>query len=248
MLDVVDLRSFYAGPLGGVAQRLVMAAIRRRWTSLAGMGVLGLGYATPFLDELREEAGRTLAFMPARQGVVAWPPGLLSLASLVEPTDLPLRDGVLDRLLLVHALENSDDPAGLMNEIWRVLAPGGYLMIIVPNRRGPWARQDTTPFGQGRPYSRRQLTDLLRSALFTPTYWGDALHMPPSRLQFMLRSARAWERLGSTLGSPFAGVHIIEAMKQVYRPAIAGKAIRVRGLLEPVLVPSGSAAGRQDGT
>jgi SAM-dependent methyltransferase len=176
---------------------------------------------------------------------VAWPPGLLSLASLVEPADLPLRDGVMDRVLLVHALENADDPATLMSEVWRVLAPGGHLMIIVPNRRGPWARQDTTPFGQGRPYSRRQLTDLMRSALFTPIHWGEALHVPPIRMQFMLRSAKLWERLGAACASPFAGVHVIEATKQVYRPAVAGKAIRVRGLLEPVLVPSGgTAAGR----
>lgn len=246
MLDVVDLRSFYASPLGAIAQRMIMAAMRRRWADTAGMGVLGLGYAVPFLDSLRDEAGRVLAFMPARQGVVAWPPGLLSLASLVEPADLPLRDGVMDRVLLVHALENADDPATLMSEVWRVLAPGGHLMIIVPNRRGPWARQDATPFGQGRPYSRRQLTDLMRSALFTPVHWGEALHVPPIRMQFMLRSAKLWERLGTACASPFAGVHVIEATKQVYRPAVAGKAIRVRGLLEPVLVPSGgTAAGRR---
>ena len=241
-LDVVDLRAFYASPLGMVAQRMVLAAIRHRWDDLAGMALLGLGYATPYLDSLRDGCERTLAFMPARQGVVAWPPGLLSAASLVEATDMPLRDQVIDRVLMVHALEASDDPAALMAEIWRILAPGGHVMMIVPNRRGPWARLDTTPFGQGRPYSRRQLTDLMRSALFTPTHWDEALHMPPSQRRAVLRSAGLWERVGRSLSSPFAGLHVIEATKQVYRPAVAGKSIRIRGLLEPILVPSGSGA------
>lgn len=243
-LDVVDLKSFYASPLGTVAQRMVLRGIRNRWDSLSCLALLGLGYATPYLDTLREGTERAIAFMPARQGIVAWPPGQLSSASLVEPTDMPLRDQVVDRVLLVHALETSDDPAALMGEIWRILAPGGSVLMVVPNRRGPWARLDTTPFGHGQPFSRRQLTELMRKALFTPTYWGEALYMPPIQRKFFLRTALAWERIGASLSLPFSGVYVIEATKQVYRPALSGKAARIRGLLSPILVPTGSAAGR----
>lgn len=243
-LDVVDLKSFYASQLGQVAQRMILRGIRNRWENLSGLALLGLGYATPYLDTLREGTERAIAFMPARQGVVAWPPGQLSSASLVEATDMPLRDSVVDRILLVHALETSDDPAALMSEVWRILAPGGQIMMIVPNRRGPWARLDTTPFGHGQPFSRRQLTELMRQALFTPTHWGEALFMPPIERKFFLRSALAWERLGGSLPYPFAGVYVIEATKQVYRPALAGKAARVRGLLQPILVPTGTVTGK----
>jgi hypothetical protein len=45
--------------------------------------------------------------------------------------------------------------------------------------------------------------------------------------------------VGATLSIPFAGVHIIEASKQIYRPAMVRKAVRVRAPLRPVLVPSG---------
>lgn len=245
-VDVVDLKSFYASPLGVMARTMVLRAIRARWESLSGLALMGLGYAVPYLDGLREGTERTLAFMPARQGVVAWPPGQLSATTLIEPTDLPLREAVMDRILVVHALEVSDDPTGFMDELWRVLAPGGHLMMIVPNRRGPWARSDTTPFGHGQPYSRGQLTDLLRQALFTPTYWAEALFAPPVARGFMLRSAPMWERVGSALSLPFAGVHVIEATKQVYRPAVTGKAARVRAMLQPVLMPTaGGATGRQ---
>src|SRR5208282_3715500 len=107
-------------------------------------------------------------------------------------------DAAVDRVLLVHALEMSADPVGLLREAWRVLSGGGRLLAVVPNRRGLWARIDTTPFGQGRPYSRSQITNLLRETWFTPTGWGEALYVPPIPHGWFLRSAVAWERSGAT--------------------------------------------------
>jgi SAM-dependent methyltransferase len=244
-LDVVDLRNFYAHPLGTVARRFVSRGVRTRWTDTRGQRVLGIGYATPYLGLFREEAERCLAFMPAAQGVVKWPSARPSLTALIEEHDLPLRDAEADRVLLVHALEMSHDPVGLLREVWRVLAAGGRLLAVIPNRRGVWARIDTTPFGQGRPYSRSQITMLLRDAWFTPTGWGEALYVPPIPRRWFLRSAVAWERAGAMLWSPFAGVHIVEATKEVYR-AIPARRERQRLMpaLEPVLAPSAGGAAR----
>ena len=216
-MDVVDLRNFYAQQLGVVARRFVGRGIRARWNDTRALRVLGVGYATPYLGLFREEAERCLALMPAAQGVVRWPSTRPALAALVEEDELPLTNSAVDRVLLVHALEMSSDPAELLREAWRVLAAGGRLMAVVPNRRGLWARMDTTPFGQGRPYSRTQITQLLRDTWFTPTGWGEALYVPPIPRRWFLRSAVAWERTGATLSAPFAGVHIVEATKQVYR-------------------------------
>ena len=152
---------------------------------------------------------------------------------------MPLTDAAADRVLLVHALEMSIDPGELLREAWRVLAAGGRLLAVVPNRRGVWARMDTTPFGHGRPYSRSQITQLLRDTWFTPTGWGEALYVPPISRSLFLRSAIAWERTGATLSAPFAGVHIVEATKQVYR-AIPARREKRRFVpaLKPVLIPS----------
>jgi SAM-dependent methyltransferase len=125
---------------------------------------------------------------------------------------------MIDRALAVHALEMTPHAADMLREVWRVLAPGGKLLLVVPNRSGPWARMDSTPFGQGQPFSRSQLTSLLRESLFTPVGWHEALWMPPISRKWMMRSAPAWERVGSTLSLPFYGVHIVEATKQVWRP------------------------------
>ncbi|MGJ4941298.1 class I SAM-dependent methyltransferase [Bradyrhizobium sp. HKCCYLS1011] len=244
-MDVIDLRNFYSQHLGIVARRLINRGIRSRWPSAKGQRVLGIGYPTPYLGLFREDSERCIAFMPAAQGVLKWPTARPTLASLVDEYALPLPDAAVDRILLVHALEMSDDPAGLLREVWRVMAPSGRMIMVIPNRRGVWTRTDSTPFGHGRPYSRSQITELLRQTWFTPTGWSEALFMPPVSGGWLLRSALAWERVGAALSLPFAGVLIIEATKQVYRVIPARRQrIRLIPRLEPVLVPSAPASGR----
>src|SRR5580704_7714256 len=218
-IDVIDLRDFYSQRLGIVARRLINRGIHERWPSAEGQRVLGIGYPTPYLGLFREDCERCIAFMPAAQGVLKWPTARPTLAALVDEFSLPLPDASVDRILLVHALEISDDPEGLLREVW--------------------TRTDTTPFGHGRPYSRSQITQLLRQTWFTPTGWGEALFMPPVAGGWFLRSAMAWERVGAALSLSFAGVHIVEATKQVYRaiPAHRERA-RLIPALPPVLVPS----------
>jgi len=243
-MDVIDLRDFYSRRLGIVARQLINRGIRERWPDAKGQRVLGIGYPTPYLGLFREDSERCIAFMPAAQGVLKWPTARPALATLVDEFALPLADAAIDRILLVHALEMSDDPEVLLREVWRVLAPSGRMIAVIPNRRGVWTRTDATPFGHGRPYSRSQITQLLRQTWFTPTAWGEALFMPPFAGGWFLRSALAWERLGEALSLPFAGVHIVEATKQVYR-AIPAKRERARLIpaLPPVLVPSSTATG-----
>ena len=237
--DVVDLRNFYAQRLGVAARRFIGRGVRARFVDTRGMRVLGIGYTIPYLGLFREEAERCLAFMPAAQGVLKWPSTRPTLAALVDELDLPLPDAAVDRILLVHALEMAHDPGALLREVWRVLAAGGRVLAVVPNRRGLWARIDTTPFGHGRPYSRSQITQLLRYTWFTPVGFSEALYMPPVARGWFIRSAVAWERAGATISAPFAGVHIVEATKQVYRVVpIRREKSRLVPSLEPALAPS----------
>jgi SAM-dependent methyltransferase len=244
-IDVVDLRAFYSQRLGTVARYFVGRGIRNLWSDTQGLRLVGIGYAGPYLGLFRDEAERCLAFMPAAQGVVKWPTVRPTLSALVDDLELPLPDASVDRVLLVHALEMSQSPTALLREVWRVLASGGQLLAVVPNRRGLWARMDTTPFGHGRPYSRSQILSLMRDAWFTPVSWSEALYVPPFQRSWFLRSAVAWERVGATISAPFAGVHIVDATKQVYRaiPARREKRVLVPAL-KPALAPQPSPAAR----
>ena len=49
----------------------------------------------------------------------------------------------------------------------------------------------------------------------------------------MLRSARAWERIGSRFFPTFAGVVMVEATKQIYAKPVAARAPRRRLVFNP---------------
>jgi SAM-dependent methyltransferase len=243
--DITDIRDFYASPLGRVARRLVLRRVQEIWPDLSGQKIAGLGYATPYLTPYRGTAERILALMPARQGVVNWPSDGLSASSLVHEDILPLGDGTMERMMLVHCLENADDPGDVLHEASRVLAPGGRLIMIVPNRRGVWARIDNSPFGHGRPFSRGQLTGLMRACQFAPCEWREALYVPPITRFGILRMAAAIEALGHTMPPFFGGVLIVEAAKEfrVPRPVRALERVR-RRLPDLAPVPRPMPVGR----
>jgi SAM-dependent methyltransferase len=237
-VDVVDLRDFYKGRLGQVARRMIRRRIRLIWPNLSGMRLLGLGYAVPYLRPFRDEAERVIALMSAGQGVLSWPPEGPNAVALADEGELPLQDFSIDRVLMVHGLEYSEQVRALLKEVWRVLAGGGRIMVVVPNRRGIWARIDATPFGQGHPYTASQLSRLLREADFTPERVSAALFVPPTGSRMMLRSANAVERIGERWFTTFAGVSIVEATKQIYaKPALKRKESRRRVYLP---VPTGA--------
>ncbi|MGH7014729.1 MAG: class I SAM-dependent methyltransferase [Stellaceae bacterium] len=225
---MVDLRDFYERRLGGVARQMIGRRLRRLWADLKGLNVLGLGYATPYLRPFVPEAERVVALMPAPQGVLPWPRQGSNRAALAEESELPLPNFSMDRVLLVHGLEFSEEVRPMLKEIWRVLAAGGRLVVVVPNRRGIWARFDHTPFGQGNPYTTGQLSHLLRDEGFTPEHSAGALFVPPTASRFLLRSARVWERLGEMWFGTFAGVVVVEASKQIYAAKPVGERLKQR--------------------
>jgi SAM-dependent methyltransferase len=214
--DAARLRDFYATPLGQLARRIIARRIRDRWPDVRGMDVIGLGYASPYLRIFHGEARLTAALMPQSQGVVQWPREGPYRSALVPETGLPLRDNSAERVLVVHGLEHAGTREDYVRDIWRVLMPQGRLIVAIPNRRGAWARLDTTPFGHGRPYSAGQIEKLLRQALFEPVGATPCLFAPPFRARALPSAALAWERIGRSLWPAFAGVMIVEAIKIVH--------------------------------
>ncbi len=236
--DIVDLREFYQSPLGRLAEQSITFALSSLWSRLPEERLVGLGYSVPYLDRFRADTERTFSFMPAGQGAVNWPLGERSATALVFDEELPLPDSSIDRILMVHSLEFAENPRETLKELWRVLAPGGRLVMVVPNRRGVWARMEHTPFGSGRPYSRGQLTSLLRETNFTPSASAEALFFPPSRIRTILRLRNVLERMGRRFWPVFSGVIIVEAQKRLYQglPVAARASRRV---FVPVLAPQG---------
>lgn len=190
--------------------------LKAAWGDAAGLDVLGLGFATPWLDPFRPSARRVVALMPAAQGAERWPHGGGALTVLGDETRLPFIDAVFDRVLIVHALEEAEAPHPLLREIWRVMAPEGRLVVITANRWSLWAQSEATPFGQGRPYSRRQLARLLADNLFEPIASARALYAPPVAWTPLLKLADALEPVGEIAWRAFGGLVMMEAVKRLY--------------------------------
>jgi SAM-dependent methyltransferase len=165
-----------------------------------------------------------------------WPRKGDKLTVLADEDHLPLADNTVDKLLVVHCLEGTERVNRLLREIWRVLAPQGRVMLIVPNRRSVWARSDSTPFGHGRPFSRQQLHKLLNDAMFSTTGWQYALHAPPISHKLVLRSITGLERVGASLWPGIGGVIMVEGRKELMAPTGRVKAAPALGRL--VTVPS----------
>ncbi|HGG05600.1 MAG TPA: class I SAM-dependent methyltransferase [Aliiroseovarius sp.] len=248
-LDVQDLRNFYyRSALGRAAQRVIRENLLGFWPAAKtkGQTIAGFGFAVPLLRPYLKTARRVVGLMPAPQGVMPWPPGAQNVAVLCEDTLWPLDTGVVDRLVLMHGLETSENPDLLLDESYRVLGPGGRALFIVPNRAGLWSRSDKTPFGFGHPYTIGQLEALLKVHGFITERSSSALYQPPSDRRFWLRTGKFWERTGKALPLVTAGgVLIVEASKQIPAPTRPGLAERVRrplrildGLAQPVPKPA----------
>jgi len=246
-LDVLDLRNFYYRTgLGRSAQRAIRDQLLIMWPDARGQTVAGFGFAVPLLRPYLGQARRVVGLMPGQQGVMPWPAGMPNVSTLCEEGHWPLANGVVDRLVLLHGLETSDDHRVVLREAARVLTDGGRAMFIVPNRRGLWARRDGTPFGYGRSYSLGQIEAQLLEYGFRPERHAAALFAPPSTRRFWLRTSAFWEGLGRYVSSRLAGgVLMVEAKKQHDEPAPRGlrEAVRrpmrvLEGLGSPVPEPA----------
>lgn len=258
--DIDDLRRFYyQRALGRVVQRILRDCLTRRWQpgQCTGMNVTGFGFAAPMLRPYLDAARRVTALMPGPQGVMAWPAGLPNHSVLCEETAWPVETGIVDRLVMLHGLETSDHPAALLREAWRVLGPGGRMILMVPNRAGLWAASDRTPFGFGRSYTAGQIETQTRAAGFATEWHGSAVYIPPSDRRFWLRSAQMWERTGLRISRVLiAGVTLVELSKHGRAPVGPGLKVHVPspreildgvGLARPARSPSARNAAGMSG-
>lgn len=109
-------------------------------------------------------------------------PGYLALDRRLDPgvhgiaCDLnerwPLEDSSVGIIRANDAVEHLKDPIFTMNEAWRVLAPGGWLMIDVPSSNGPGAFCDPTHVSFWNKLSFRYYTNDYFRSRYIPAFRG----------------------------------------------------------------------------
>jgi hypothetical protein len=213
--SINDLHEFYLTPQGITVQTILSHKLHGLWPNLHGLTLGAYGYPLPYLPTFSQEASHTVVCMPGPLGATPWPVLEANKVLLCEENRIPLMDQCLDRLMLIHALEFTENSRMLLRESWRVLKNGGELLIMVPNRRGFWCRSSTTPLGQGQPYTGRQLFGVLCDNSFQPQKPTYALFHPPLVHSFPYRSFRRLEECGAKWVKKIGGMVIIQAQKSV---------------------------------
>ncbi|WP_419814916.1 class I SAM-dependent methyltransferase [Glacieibacterium sp.] len=204
-LSESPIADWYATPPGREAARHLAAAVRPMLTGAPTARLLALGQTAPVLTRMHGLRHERVAMIV--EGATRWPLTQPNRAAAADPERLPFNDALFDDALLIHALELVERPRVVLRELWRVLAPAGRLVLVVPNRAGVWARVESVPFGRGHPYGKRGLTRLLGDAMFEVEHWDMALSAPPSPRLRWLEGPLA--RFAPTLG----GVHVVSASK-----------------------------------
>lgn len=77
----------------------------------------------------------------------------------------PLPDATMDIVTAFDLIEHIPDDKGMIEEIWRVLKPGGYFMATVPAHPSLWTGHDVVLHHQRR-YRRKTF-----EPLFDPEHW-----------------------------------------------------------------------------
>lgn len=235
--DVVALRRFYSSELGQCVRRDLGAAISRYWHDVDDLSIAGLGFSLPYLRQFLPGARRVVSVMFPHLGAMYWPADVSNHSLLAHESALPLKESSIARVLVCHGVEHSHHLASLMQEIYRILSPGGRALLVVPNRRGLWASQNDNPLAAGHPYNANQLKHRAELAGLTYTRATSALFYPPSDWRAVRRLSATLELLGRVFIPQLGGALLVEVEKQLYASIPAPKP---NAMATPVLYPGSS--------
>ncbi|MEM1086344.1 MAG: methyltransferase domain-containing protein [Pseudomonadota bacterium] len=213
-----DLEAFYATRLGKAAAARIGERLSDLWGPCQGLSVLGIGFPQPILP-IWQASARTCVGVVTEEDLVTTRSFSGHRGGQIAPAldhRLPFGDGVFDRVVLLHALEDADSPRATLREAWRVLAPEGRIVVATANRKSFWSLAESKAFGHGRPWTRRQLIGLLNDGLFQVTASTTAVHMPPLNWPMITAASESWERVGELVTPGLGGAVLVEAVKHIY--------------------------------
>jgi SAM-dependent methyltransferase len=126
--------------------------------------------------------------------------GLLDV-SLGEAAKLPFDNGTFDLVTALDVVEHLDDDAAALQEMRRVLRPGGHLLLTVPAHRFMWGDQDEVNMHKRR-YVAAEIRDRLAATQFDVV-----------RVSYM----------NAFLFPPIASIRLLRRLQHHLRPHTANK-------------------------
>ena len=212
LYDVEKINAFYNSTRGQIVARLLNKELSKIWTPSNKTSNLVVGFPSIF----PERSAMFPVLMPSEIGGMPWESENVVYSALIDSTSWPLESDSVDYVLITHALEFILDKNGFLLEASRVLRSAGKLIMIVPHRGSFWSRAETTPFGHGTPFSKRQIFALLKNTGLNPEKCTRGLFLPPFVDKLPRVFSNQVEVFGECLLPLLGGVLIVEANKLVY--------------------------------
>ncbi|MEW6447703.1 MAG: methyltransferase domain-containing protein [Bacillota bacterium] len=135
-----------------------------------------------------------------------------------DVASLPFAPESFDAAVCFTVLEFTRKPEEALRELWRVIKPGGRMVIGMLNRLSPWAaaRKGRGVFVSARFYSPREMRQLILSATSAPRgslRQNAAIYFPPGLKGRLLRCAGLFEFAGRLIARPFGAVIVFRLDK-----------------------------------
>jgi len=207
---------------GGLSNKQAKANIKKQ-------KLVGIGYTAPYLKLIDSDSYKNLSILSGEIVVndAIEDDEFLNYASNNDADvtsnlyNLPFKDSSIDKIIVLHSLEFSNNQSKFLREIWRVLKDNGKIIFIVPNRLSIWSKIHKTPFGHGHPYSPQQLENLLSGSMFTLTRVDIDIFVPPVHITLFNKIIIFLHFLSSKISSfmggfIFGGAIIAEARKEIF--------------------------------
>jgi SAM-dependent methyltransferase len=133
-------------PFYAVLAHDVVGRLERRYGALHGQTVLDVGCGPGFYTKALRAAGACVIPLDNSRAELELAGAPPEGAVLGDAMDLPLADATVDGVLSSNMLEHTPDPTAVLDEIERVLRPGGWAYVSFTNWYSPWGGHDISPY------------------------------------------------------------------------------------------------------
>ena len=232
MSEIAYLDDFYHSAAGHRVAYFLRRIIQPALHLEAKIDRLGFGY--PFMC-LPSAVPPVL--IPREMGALAHGGSDGVMSASVASDAWPIATESLNQIIMCHGLEYCFDGEACLSEANRVLVSAGELLLMVPNRASLWVRDDSTPLGHGRPFSKGQIGKWLSKTGFHIIDVRRGLFVPPRLLHLPMKLADFTDRCGHYGWGLFGGMIIIRASKLRYATKARDKAVLIPSL-SPGKVPA----------
>ena len=215
-INASDIYKFYQSKLGGIVKRIIRQKILLYLNPIDNVKICGYGYTSPYLSFINKHYQKT--------EVTELRPDFLDRdekknynfkEKVIHEYFLPLEPSTVDVVISSHLLEFVEKPLSSIEEVWRILKPNGYFIVVLPRRSGLWSRYDNNPFGYGRSYSSRQFKSLIQD-FFVLDEKKSFLHFPPWKHYINYKSYKTIENIGDNIFPYMGGLMIGVCKKIIY--------------------------------